>query len=80
MAFDDREYLREELLIEADMWHDLFKTETERQADEIRRSLDHIVRLKCEVDLTPFERWTVEQTVTALRARLNRLRAAGSSK
>lgn len=76
MAFDEMEWRRDELLIEADGWTELMQTEGQRQAEEIRRSLDHMVRLKQQVDLTPFERWAVDKTITALRASLVRRRGA----
>ena len=72
----EMEWRRDELLIEADGWEEIMRTEAQRQQVEIRRSLDHMVRLKEQVDLTPLEKWSVDQTLKMLRAHLLRLRAA----
>jgi len=75
MAFeDDRQWLRDELLIEADRYTmDLFATAEMRQAQEVRRALKHLNELRHEVSLTQKENRKINEAIAALTAALARM-------
>lgn len=75
LAFDDRAWLLDELLVQADdAVAEMFATAEMRQADEVRRTLKQLAELKISVDLAPLEKWAVTKAEQALRAHLAKLR------
>ena len=73
---DDGQWQRDELLIQADeaVAEILFGIE-QRQAERIRRMLDHIWRLKSQLELTPMENHKVDKAISALRLHLTQVRS-----
>ena len=76
MAFDDREYLHDELLIQADAWTmDLFASAELHQEMELRRTLGQLQRMKSMVDLTRKETTKVDAAIhmiTSILAQRNK--------
>ena len=71
---DDRQWLRDELLIEADRYTmELFTTIEVRQAQEIRRTIKHINEMRQEVLLTQKENRKINEAIAALTAALQRM-------
>jgi hypothetical protein len=72
---DDRQYLRDELLIQSDEWiKDLFFTAEQKQAQEIRRTLGHLIRLRSMVELSRKETRKVDEAIATLRLHLVAMR------
>jgi hypothetical protein len=64
MAFDDREYLHDELLIQADEWSmELFASAELHQEMELRRTLGQLQRMKSMVTLTKKETIKVDAAI-----------------
>jgi len=71
---DDRQWLRDELLIEADRYTmELFTTIEVRQVQEIRRTIKHINEMRQEVLLTQKENRKINEAIAALTAALQRM-------
>ena len=64
MAFDDRAYLHDELLIQADEWTmELFASAELHQEMELRRTLGQLQRMKSMVELTRKETIKVDAAI-----------------
>ena len=64
MAFDDRAYLHDELLIQADAWSmELFASAELHQEMELRRTLGQLRRMKSMVELSKKEKIKVDAAI-----------------
>lgn len=69
--WDDREWMRDELLHQADQWaDDLLLLAELRQKEELRRQLSEIVKLASMVTLTKAQRRKVDNAIAVLRHEL----------
>jgi hypothetical protein len=72
--FDSLEWVRDELLIQADEWAEIMAGAEARQAQDIRLCLQDLVPLRNNPRLSIADRYRVGRTIDMLRGQLLALR------